>query len=192
LYFNAGNAAFRSAKLGLALAYFQRADALNRGDSDIAYNLALVEKSLATNTLRAKPYSIFPLSWDKALNTGTGTLLIIALLGFALFLATRIFAALPSFLAPTGFSLAIFGAALFAATYHFQSIKDAVVIADKSVIRSGPAETFPEISTIAEGSIVGIETEQSGWLKIYFQFAQAEGKRVVGWADPKTVLRLDK
>ena len=191
LYFNAGNAAFRSGKPGLALAYYYRAADLSPGDSDIAYNLALVDKSLANNPQRGRPFARLPATLDLFTNTAADTLLLLALLGLTLFLSNRAFPKLPSFLAPLGLSLAVLGGSAFGVAIHFHSVKDAVVIADKSIVRSGPAETFPEISTLAQGSVVGIEAEQSGWLKIYFQFAQAEGKRVVGWADPSTVLKLD-
>lgn len=188
LYFNAGNAALQSGKLGWAVAYYARAAKLDPLDADLAFNQDLLEKKLA-NANRVHPPLPPALQPDLLAHTPADIWLLAALtfsaIALALWLTTKTVA---KSLLP--FALAFLSSIVFAAAYYVDSIKNSVVITEESIVRSGPGGSFPEIVRIGQGSVLDVRETQAGWYKIAFAMPRSGGKRVVGWAEASSVHRL--
>lgn len=59
-------------------------------------------------------------------------------------------------------------------------------IIQNTKVLSGPDRTFPEITSIAPGSLVNVEEKKSTWLKIRYQ--NTGKKEAVGWIESPTAL----
>jgi len=81
LYFNLGNASFRSGDIAHAILWFERAGRLEAGDPDIDFNLRLANSRIID---RIEPVpELFLLAWIRSLSTVTSFSTTIVLLLFA-------------------------------------------------------------------------------------------------------------
>ena len=57
LFYNLGNACFKSGKLGAAILYYEKAKKINPADKDVSYNLTLANTPPAKNILQLYLFS---------------------------------------------------------------------------------------------------------------------------------------
>ena len=194
-YYNAGNVYFRIGKQGQALAYYEKANALSPGSSDIRFNLQLTKESLekAGSLPRDKSFwfGFFVPIARQIPEEFVDLLLAVVTVGLALVSLRLKRSGLPlqralthsSFLITLG--LWALTGALTAATVMAHSAKMGAIVADLSVARSGPNETFTELFKLPAGTTVQLTGEtREGWHQVRFSLGN------VGWIGDKDLIAL--
>ena len=173
LFYNLGNAFYRTGEIGYSILYYEKALVLSPNDPDIMANLAIAEKErkddfeevpraqlqlIARKVIRLASFN----NWFilSLILLGLSTLLLIAFfrlksrkkLLFAAYLSTVIFAIL-------------FSALGFSAYQLEKSSKEGVIIAPNAYMKSEP-EAGKDLYIIHEGSKVRIEDHFGEWTKI--------------------------
>ena len=176
LYYNMGNAAFRSNSIGLAVLYYEKTLKMDPTHRDAAHNLEYISR-YKVDAFEEVPV-LFLRTW---INTAVHALpertwSIMALSGFML---TLVFLLLYIFthglaLKKTGFFLTMIGV-LFtiftlssALTTHHAIVQPdtGIILAPSVVVKSTPSETGTELFILHEGSKVRVNEEVSGWHNI--------------------------
>lgn len=176
LYYNMGNAAFRSNNIGHAILYYEKALKLEPSHEDASHNLKYVSQ-YRVDAFDPVPEFFFR-SWMKGLvgSLSENTWSLLAILLFSLALASIIFYLFAKSLGvkKAGFTLAVIGLLLFGLTLsfavkHHRSIIDpesAIILSPSVVVRSSPSDTGTELFILHEGTRVQINEEVSGWHNI--------------------------
>ncbi|MGA2030022.1 MAG: tetratricopeptide repeat protein [Verrucomicrobiota bacterium] len=183
LFFNYGNAEFKSGRIGRAIAAFRRAAQLAPRDSDARANLEFVRNQVQGPTLRESRWQ----NWLGALTLNEWTTLAAMALWitFALLAAMQIRPALRPAL--RGLSC-VFGivAILFcagvgadAAIYFSKPI--AVVVAPDAMARSGPFDEAQSEFTVYDGAELAVTDQRDDWLQV------TDGLGRIGWLERKQV-----
>ncbi len=192
LYYDLGNAHFKNGALGLAIAYFRRAERLIPRDPLVHSNLDFV---LARREDKAaQPPVPFPLSLLRAvyshlslnewiLGTAALYLLLCALLLVRLLRRDR---RLPLRLAAQ-VTLCLFALAALTLAYKIhdeRGIVRAVIGAEKISVMSGPGNDYTVEFWLHEGSEVQIEEARPEWLRVSL------GAKLRGWVPVGSVIRI--
>lgn len=194
-YYNAGNVYFRLGKVGQALAYYEKANALSPNVPDIRFNLNLAKDSLEKSGSLPKDKSFWlgtfiPLA-RQIPEEFVDLLLAVVTVGFALVclrlkrlgLTVQKAVTQSSFLTTLG--IWALTCALTAGTIIAHRTKMAAVVADLSSARSGPNETFTELFKLPAGTTVHLTGEtREGWHQVRFSLGN------VGWIGDKDLIAL--
>ena len=176
LYYNMGNAAFRSNNIGHAILYYEKTLKLEPAHEDAIHNLKYVSQ-YRVDAFDPVP-EFFVRSWMRGLasSLSENTWSLLAILLFSLSLASIILYLFAKSLGvkKTGFTLALIGLILFGLTLsiavnHHRSIIDpeaAIILSPSVVVRSSPSDTGTELFILHEGTRVQINEEVSGWRNI--------------------------
>lgn len=194
VYYNLGNAYYKSGQLGRAILNFERALRLNPRNEDIRYNLELANLKVV-DRIHSIP-ELFFVRWLK----GLAQLLSAATLGWLslgmYFLAillwiSRLFVAKVGWrslstlmLVPVVTAMLFFGGLAAYRVYLDRAINYAIVLAEKVDARSAPEPESTEVFAIHEGVKVRIEDRASDWAKIRL----ADGK--VGWVPGTSIEKI--
>ena len=176
LYYNLGNAAFRSNSIGYAILYYEKALKLDPSHEDAAHNLEYVSR-YCVDAFDEVP-QFFLRSWVSAWIHlfPEQTWSILALVSFLLILTSLLFYLFSKRLAlkKTGFFIALTGLILFGLTLsaslsqHHSIIhpEHGVVLAPSVVVRSTPSDTGTELFILHEGTRIRVNEEVTGWFNI--------------------------
>ena len=176
LYYNMGNAAFRSNSIGYAVLYYEKALKLEPTHEDAAHNLEFVSR-YRPDSFEEVP-QFFLRTWVRGfvhlLPERTWSILAMAcflslLTGILLYLFAHRIA-----LKKTGFVLALttlllFGLAISSAASRHREIVapgEGVILASSVVVRSTPSESGNELFILHEGTLIEIQEAVSGWQNI--------------------------
>jgi hypothetical protein len=176
LYYNMGNAAFRSNSIGYAVLYYEKALKLDPSHEDAANNLAYVSR-YTIDSFDEVP-ELFIRTWIsaavQAFSERTWSLLALILftvsvISVLVYLFTRNLG-----LKKTGFFSALFGLILFifailsAIARHNDIVEPAsgIVISPSVLVRSTPSESGNELFVLHEGARVEMKEEVAGWQNI--------------------------
>lgn len=185
LYFNAGNAYFRSNKLGKARLYYERAKLLDPKDGDIQANLEYTE-SLLTDRFEEVP-ELFIKRWFRSFinSMNSNGWLIFSLVFFSVFLlAAGAYIFIPSVKVKR---LGFFGGVIFflltissfiLSTRQYQHQKDpeaAIVMEGSLTVKSAPRESGKDLFVLHEGTKVQLENYLDEWVEVKI----ADGRK--GW-----------
>jgi len=168
LYFNLGNAWFKSGQMGRAIAAYRRAERLAPRDPDVRANLQFARNQVQGPTLPANAWR----RWLGQLSLNEwGALAAVALWGlFLLLAATQWRPALKSSLrTPLVFSAAAtvcLGACLGAAVYQNRSFNLAVVIKPEAVVRYGWLDVSQTAFSVHDGAELQVLDQNNDWLQI--------------------------
>ena len=183
LYFNYGNAEFKAANLGNAIAAFRRAELLAPRDSEIRANLAFVRNQVQGATVRES----FWQNWlgNLSLNEWTVFAAIAFWLTFLLLaakqlrpaFATKLKSATWIFSTLTIFSGTILGVQ---AANHF-SKQTAVIISAAATARSGPFDDAQNAFAVRDGAELSVLDRRDDWVQV------ADGSGKTGWLPAKQV-----
>jgi tetratricopeptide (TPR) repeat protein len=186
LFFNAGNAEFKSGHLGKAIAAYQQAVQLSPRDAELRANLAFVRNQVQGATLREGRWQ----NWVSSLTLDEGALLTAAFfwLMFALLITRQIRPALvPRLRSVTRLAvvLTIFSGAVLAlqAANHFNS-SVAVVTSAEATARSGPFDEAQSAFTTHDGAELSVLDRHGNWVQV------AGGAGKIGWLSVKQVAVL--
>lgn len=185
-YYNFGTAALRAGAFGEAHTALWRSALSSPFASDARANLALARAKLAPSALGVRPANwiawwpeiLRPWPWAVWLCAG------LALLAPFLYLAQ-------GGLLPGQWGL-LAGAVFFlsaAALAFYQQEPGAAGLLVNTKVLSGPAKSYPEITSIEAGSLVSLEESRDGWVKI--RYLDSRLQETVGWVESPTVLKLD-
>lgn len=176
VYFNLGNAYYKTADIPSALLYYEKAHKLAPGDDDINFNIQFAN-ARTVDKIDAAP-QFFILGWWNAviLAFSLHTLAIISIL---LFVAG--FALLIYYLYAQSVSLkrsSFYGAiiliglgliSIFIAdrqSSYFEAHHEAIVFGSAIKVKSEPADASKDLFVIHEGTKVELMDNQGGWTKI--------------------------
>jgi tetratricopeptide (TPR) repeat protein len=191
LYYNLGNAYFRSNKLGKARLYYEKALKISPGDEDAAANLNYLQNLLVDRIDEVPRFFlskwfnsvIRSLSSDRWAYLSMLTF-IFSLILFSLYLFMR-----NQSLRKTGFYLSILFFIFCSFSFLFSwkmhrllKYPDSAIVIDLSVnVKSSPRETGTGLFILHEGAKVWLEDKTGGWQEIRL----SDGRK--GWV-PETTL----
>jgi len=176
LYYNMGNAAYRSNSIGHAILYYEKALKLEPAHEDALHNLDFVSR-YRLDTFEEVPNLFIGewISWFVLLfSEQTWSILalmffIIVLAGLLIFLFARLIG-----IKKTGFITGLVALVLFLITFssarsrHRDVVNpDAgIILAPSVVVRSSPSPSGTELFILHEGTKIKINEEVSGWQNI--------------------------
>jgi tetratricopeptide (TPR) repeat protein len=194
LYYNLGNAYFKSGRLGLAIVGYERALKLMPGDEDVRANLAFAD-GLVSGGLEPPPLPLV-VGWvvDLYQRARPGflaqALSLTFLLGgasFSIFLLDR----WPRLRTTALVALAgavvvalLAGASLISKLHAESNRIEAVVVTENAYVRSGPLESSPPLAEIHEGLKVRVLGEREGFLQVSLS------NGLTGWVPREQVERI--
>jgi hypothetical protein len=176
LYYNMGNAAFRSNNVGYAILYYEKALKMDPSHSDAAHNLEFASQ-YRVDVFEEVPV-LFIRTWiSSAVNAlSEPTWSILSLSGFILVLASILvyLFAKGLNLKKAGFFSALFGIVFFlfafsATISKHRSITQppgGIIISPSVLVRSTPNDSGTELFVLHEGSKVTVSEEVTGWYNI--------------------------
>jgi len=176
LYFNMGNASYKSDDIPSALLYFEKAHKLAPGDEDINYNIRFA--SLKTIDKIDEAPEFFLANWWKAFilsfSVGSLTVLSIVLVMLASVVLIIYFFANSVSIKKSSFYASIVLFLLGVLTIfmtgmqinYFDNHRQAIIFASSVTIKSGPVEKSGSLFVLHDGTKVNILENNNGWMKI--------------------------
>lgn len=184
LYFNLGNAYFKSSQIGRAVAAYQQASALAPRDPDIRANLQFARNQVPGPTVRAGalPRALGKLSLNEWAVLGAFAWCAT----FALLALRQLKPALKPVLRSWTW-LAAAGTFLFAAVttvaFTTNPVRHLVVVtANDTAVRSSPFDESPAAFTVNDGAELRVTDQKNGWLQV------TDGARRFGWLKQTAVV----
>ena len=183
LYFNYGNAEFKSGQLGRAIVAYRRAAQLAPRDPDVRANLEFARNQVQGPTLRANRWK----NWLGALTLNEWAILAACAfwLTFALLATAQVRPALKPalrrFTPATGIVTALLCAGLGAVVANHFSNKTAVVITPDALARSGPFDEAQSVFTVRDGAELAVLDQRNDWLQV------TDGTQRIGWLQRRHV-----
>ncbi len=180
LFYNLGNTYLRNNDLGHAILWYERALKLTPNDPDLKFNYEYALSLLKDEKEeKASPILRILFFWKDLFSEMTIRWIAISLNIIFWFILTiqlirkRIFFRTANYLI---FILTIiFTLTAFYNYYESQYIREAIILPDKTPVRSGLSEDSTELFLLHAGTKVKIEKENNGFVRIFF----SEGK--IGW-----------
>jgi len=176
MYYNMGNAFFRSNQIAKAILYYERALRLNPSDLDIQHNLKFAN-TFVTDKITELPKPFY-ISWFNSLINlfSANSWAWISLISFLMLLVfvyinflTSIDWLLKTLKISIFLLIIIFSVSTISAyaSYHKQvSQNEAIVMADAIEVKSSPDEKGTTLFVIHEGTKINITDEFENWVEI--------------------------
>lgn len=176
IFFNLGNANFKTGDLPSALLYYEKAHKLSPDDQDIITNIKFVNTRI-TDKIEEVPEFFITEWWNSVilhftLNTLAVWSLVFVFLGAALlivyFFAHALRIKKPSFYA----ALVFFILGLFTVflanrqSSYFENNKQAIVFSSTVTVKSEPSEQSKSLFVIHDGTKVNFLDRNNGWIKV--------------------------
>lgn len=185
LYFNAGNAAFKTGALGKAILYYERAKKIDPTAEDVNNNLQIANAKVV-DRIESLPSLGVENLWgvltsQSKLNTWAWLAIVFNFIGFAV-LAVRLFTVklvLKRTLLIAGLVVFFCGLGFYglsrAANSRLNRSTEAIVLAPSIIVRNAPSDSSQEAFVLHEGTKIKIISTQENWNEIKI----ANGS--VGW-----------
>lgn len=176
LYYNMGNAAYRSNNIGYAILYFEKALKLDPSHEDASNNLEFTSR-YRVDTFEEVP-ELFIRTWMRTsllmFSERSWSLVSLVLFILIVFAALLYIFSRRLLLKKIGFFTVLIGLLFFIATFsaaltRHKSIihPDAgIILAPSVVVRSSPSDTGTELFILHEGTRVKVNENVSGWQNI--------------------------
>lgn len=194
LYFNLGNAFYKSGNATYAILNYERARKLAPNDEDIRYNLDLAHTQIVDNVVSLTEPG-FIRWWKQLMNSQSisfwGIMSIITFFTFlslfGLFLLSRSFG-----IKRFAFWVSVAAISLSASTFSIGSHltsklinHNTAVITDRSVrVKSSPSETGTELFIVHEGVTVQLTDKLGDWVNV----SLPDGNK--GWVKESSIVRI--
>ena len=176
LYYNLGNAYFKSGQTGKAIVYYNKALALSPTDADTKYNLS-VANSFVKDEIAEIP-TLFLVRWLRSVRQllGSNAWAVISLIALAAALCGLLFYLLPErkrvrqigFWGGMAMGLVFVITAAFAAIEKHESTDSshAIIINNAVSVKSSPDNSSTDIFILHEGTKVKITNQYGEWSEI--------------------------
>ena len=183
VWFNLGNAQFRSGQIGRAILAYRRAELLNPRDPDLRANLGFARKQVEgpTSKLGMRDRFLSRLTVNEWTGLAAGAVWI----AFTLLTLMQFF---PQVKRTLGYGLAgsvllalVLGSLAVGSFQRLRSDRSAVVLDDKIAVRHGPFEESQAAFDVHSGAEMRVLDEKEDWLQISI------GPRQAGWVQRKAV-----
>lgn len=185
LYFNLGNAYFKSGQLGHALAAYHQAEKLSPRDPEVRANLQFVRGQVQGPTLA--PTGLQRRLASLSINEWAALTAALFWLSLSLLVLIQFRPAwkqpLRNFLLSSGVATLIVGACL-AAAWANGSAPAVIVVSHDAVLHNGPLDEAPGNLTVHDGAELSVLDTKSGWLQV-----SLDGNRV-GWVKRDQVVLI--
>lgn len=191
LYYNMGNAYFKTNQLAQSILYYERAQKLAPYDDDIRQNLNIA-KQATIDRFEQMPQPLVKTAYLKVLKAFTpGTWALTGSIFLLIFLA-GVFLYLFTAKRRPGFALGAFALllgllSLFFAYAHYNYSKNnrpAIVTATSSYVKSGPGEKAEDVFILHEGTRAIVTDYYDHWKKIKLP----DGK--IGWIESGDIIEI--
>ena len=185
LYFNLGNAYFKSGQMGRAIAAYRQAEQVTPRDPDVRANL-----QFARNQVQG-PTQAFS-RWQRFLGTLTlneWTVLASAAIWLCFLLLSLVQwrpalkPALRNYILAVGLGAGMSCACLASTASEHRSVRTAIVIARDAVVHNGPLDESPNAFTAHDGAELRVLDQKDDWLQV------SAGPRI-GWLHKAQVLMI--
>lgn len=195
LFYNMGNAYFKSGNLGEAILYYNKAQKLAPADDDVAYNLAYAN-SFVKDKIDVVP-QFFLAKWIDGVRNlmSSNAWAVVSLVVLALTLAAGLVYGLGARrgVRKAGFVAAIVGAVFTLVTASFAASEradvldrsEAVVITSAAAVKSSPDRTSKDIFILHEGTKLRVLDTFGAWSEIRI----ADGNE--GWISTSAISIID-
>jgi|SRR5690554_4421355 tetratricopeptide (TPR) repeat protein len=185
LYYNLGNAYYRTGKLGYAILYYEKALKLSPGDEDIKHNLALANLKTIDKVESLPGFFLFEW-WESLVNLFTTTgwtiltyifyIILLAAIGSYFFIKNNYQQRLIVITGLVSLILLIFSTIILTIKLNRElNVQKGVVVANTVNVKLSPDSGSNDAFIIHEGIKVEFEDKIDNWVKIRLQ----DGK--VGW-----------
>jgi len=186
-FYNYGTAALQAGATGEAFVALQRATLSAPFDSDIQNNFRRSATNLPATVKSVQPVSWLPW-WPPTLRAITWKIWL--LISF-LFLAPFLWLSRNKGEVGMGAWGSLAGAMLFLlitglSAWQSRFLAGGIVTTTK--VLSGPAPTYPGISSLEAGALVNVEEKREGWSKLRYRNANLQ--ETVGWVESPSVLEF--
>ena len=194
LYFNLGNAYYKTNKIGLAILNYEKAKKISPADEDIETNLTLA--NLKTEDKIDPQPRLFIYDWIDGITNAASEkswsilcigALIVSLVWFAFYLLSTSVNFKKVFFYLGSVFMLITLCFYFFANHRYHQVVDseyAVIISPTTTINSSPTEKSTKLFILHEGTKVAVIDEENDWIEIKL----ANGN--VGWVDKEDVERI--
>jgi tetratricopeptide (TPR) repeat protein len=180
LYYNWGNALFKSGQIGRAIAAYRQAESLNPRDPDIRANLQFARKQTQGPALAASR----PERWLERLTLNEWSILAaVSVWAFFLVLALRQLRPVPKGLVAILAAAMALLCACTAAAYGVRLNEIAIVVAADAVVRHGPLDESQNAFVVHDGAELRVLDRKDDWLQV-----SADPQRI-GWLRQEQVIQ---
>jgi hypothetical protein len=187
IYFNLGNAHFKSGRIGPAIVAYRQAQQLAPRDPDIRTNLQMARSKAA-----GEEYS--PNLWTRfihylTLNEWSALAGVLVALWFILLTAREwkpeLKQSLRGFTAAAGILAACAAALLTGAIYERFYVQSAVIVVPEAVVRRGPFEESAASFTIRDGAELAVLDRKDQWLQV------SDASNQIGWISESQIVVMN-
>ncbi len=194
IYFNLGNAYYKSNKTTMAILNYERAKKLAPNDEDILSNLELAQKHVIDKIEVLPELFIKKWIWAFENSLSSDTWAIYSVIGFIIFLiffllflfSNKIIIKKISFV--IGLLLFVFSVVGFKTSYKLKknsiNIKEAIIVSPAVTVKSSPDESGTDLFLLHEGLKVNLTDSLGEWRKIKL----SDGN--VGWLEKTAIIPI--
>jgi hypothetical protein len=186
LYYNMGNCCYKLSRIGQSIVFYERAKKSIASDEDLKTNLAMANLAVVDRIEPAPEFFLFRMVHAAVQLIPRQVLIILLTAGYLLaagflilwMLARKSAARLAGLrgAAVFGISCAVFGILLIGQVHETATRREAVVLAGKVDVMSGPGgQAGTEVFSLHEGTKVMLDRESGEWIEIILP------DRKVGW-----------
>lgn len=175
VWYNLGNACYKSGKIGFSIAAYRKAVKLDPTDEDIRHNLDFVFAK-SSDKIAPVPAPFLVRQTDIVANVFTAggwalgaTLLgALGLFGFLVYIFVKNYRAKKTGLLASGlfWSVSFVFVALAAHRYYYAQDSCAVVVAPSADILAEPTENGTRLLILNEGATLKLKNHEAGWIKV--------------------------
>lgn len=195
LYYNLGNAYFRTGRLGPAVYNYERALRLDPNFADASYNLAVARdvvaerfgsrlKGAETDPLWIRVSTFWPMSRMTLVFLGLNLLFFGILIGLRFIAEGLARTALIVTNAFVGVALVVSLATLIGHAWFLERVELGIVLDDQVVMREGGDERFAERGLLHPGLRIRVQDRDGDWLRVRLS------NGVDGWVPRRSIGRL--
>lgn len=191
LYYNLGNAYYRTERIGYAILYYEKALKLSPGDEDIVHNLSLANLKIIDKVESLPKFFLFQW-WEGLLSLFTSSgwtiisyicyIILIISIGFYFYIKTGSQQKIVLISGFTGLLLLIISSSVLAVKLNRElKIKNGIVVENTVNVKLSPDAGSNDAFIVHEGLKVILEDKVDEWVKVRLQ----DGK--VGWLPQEDV-----
>ncbi|MEW6088199.1 MAG: SH3 domain-containing protein [bacterium] len=172
IYYNLGNAYYKTNKIGLAVLNYKKAHKLSPRDKDITANLAFMRERVVDQIKYEK--NLPQIIWENTISILTANeWVILCTILYLIFMSLLIICVLKKdisdeikFYKNMTFIIFCFVLIFSISSYIAGRQMEAVITSDEVDVRNGPGENYSKGFILHEGTEVFVENDSGGWLEI--------------------------